>query len=108
MRISDLSSDVCSSDLSRNVGKIYHDPKNAQDPVSWSAPEIMAVTGKAGPKYVLAENLQTAGSWKAAAIECVDVPDSAYVDGKVGNAAVKLIRELQDTTFFLEIGRAHV
>jgi len=88
----------------RNVGKIYHDPKNAQDPISWSAPEIMAVTDEAGPKYVLTENLPTAGSWKAAATECVDVPDSAYVDGKVGNAAVKLIEELKDTTFFLAVG----
>lgn len=88
----------------RNVGKIYHDPKNAQDPISWSAPEIMAVTDVAGPKYILTENLPTEGSWKAAATECVDVPDSTYVDGKVGDAAVHLLSELKDTTFFLAVG----
>lgn len=90
--------------VSRNVGKIYHDPENAQDRISWSAPEIMAVTDKAGPKYVLAENLADNRSWKAAATECADVPDSAYVDGKVGNEAIRLLRELKDTTFFLAVG----
>lgn len=89
---------------SRNVGKIYHDPKNGQDSMSWSAPEIMAITDNAGPKYVLAENLGKKGSWKAAATECADVPDSAYVDGLVSNAAVKLLEELKDTSFFLAVG----
>ncbi len=88
----------------RNVGKIYHDPKNAQDPISWSAPEIMAVTDEAGPKYVRTENEPTNGSWKAAATECVDVPDNAYVDGKVADEAIELIGELKDTTFFLAVG----
>ena len=88
----------------RNVGKIYHDPKSAQDRISWSSPEIMAVTDEAGPKYVLPENLSKRGSWKAAAAESVDVPDSAYVDGKVANAAIRLIRELKDTSFFLAVG----
>ncbi len=88
----------------RNVGKIYHDPERAQDPVSWSAPALLAVTDKAGPKYVLPENTVGTKSWKAAATECVDVPDTAYVDGKVGRAAVKLLGELKDTTFFLAVG----
>ena len=66
---------------SRCVGKIYHDPANLQDHISWSAPEIMAVTGEAGAKYVLEKNIKAKG--KAAAVECVDAPDSAYVDGKV-------------------------
>src|SRR3546814_5798281 len=34
----------------RCVGKIYHDPAAAQDSISWSAPETLAVTGNAGPK----------------------------------------------------------
>ncbi|MFB2119980.1 sulfatase [Parapedobacter sp. 2B3] len=88
----------------RSVGKIYHDPANAQDRISWSAPEVMAVTGHAGPKYVRSENLAGGTSWKAAATECADVPDSAYVDGKVADAAVQLLRELKDTAFFLAVG----
>lgn len=89
---------------SRSVGKIYHDPADAQDRVSWSAPEIMAVTDNAGPKYVLDENLAAGTAWKAAATECADVADSAYVDGKVANAAVELLHDLKDTAFFLAVG----
>src|SRR5690606_17656537 len=50
------------------------------------------------------ENLAGGTSWKAAATECADVEDSAYVDGKVANAAVELLRELKDTAFFLAVG----
>jgi len=88
----------------RAVGKIYHDPAEAQDPVSWSAPEVLSVTDEAGGKYVLAENLVSKTSWKAAATECADVPDSAYVDGRVCNAAIDAVRQLKDTSFFLAVG----
>lgn len=88
----------------RCVGKIYHDPAKAQDPISWSAPETLAVTGKAGPKYVLDSNLHRKGGWKATATERADVPDSAYVDGRVGNAALRILREISDKPFFLAVG----
>lgn len=88
----------------RNVGKIYHDSKELQDPVSWSGPEIMAITDSAGPKYLLPENQPTDGSWKKAASECVEVADTAYVDGKVADAAVEMIRQLKDSSFFLAVG----
>lgn len=87
---------------SRCVGKIYHDPAALQDPISWSAPEIMAVTDAAGHKYVLEKNNKVKG--KAAAVECVDAPDSAYVDGLVCNAAIKVLREVKDKPFFLAVG----
>lgn len=88
----------------RAVGKIYHDPADAQDPVSWSVPPVLSVTDDAGGKYALSENLKSTGSWKTAATECADVPDSAYVDGRVCNAAITAIRELKDTNFFLAVG----
>ena len=84
------------------VGKIYHDPAAAQDHISWSAPEILAVTGAAGHKYVLEKNIKVKG--KAAAVECVDAPDSAYVDGMVCNAAIKTLRKIKDKPFFLAVG----
>ncbi|MEH6306054.1 sulfatase [Olivibacter sp. CPCC 100613] len=86
----------------RCVGKIYHDPADLQDPISWSAPEIMAVTGAVGHKYVLEENRKIKG--KAAAVECIDAPDSAYVDGMVCNAAIKVLQEIKDKPFFLAVG----
>jgi len=88
----------------RAVGKIYHDPKDAQDPISWSMPEVLSVTDDAGGKYALSKNLDSKHSWKAAATECADVPDSAYVDGKVRMAAVKAIQTMKDTSFFLAVG----
>lgn len=84
------------------VGKIYHDPAALQDHISWSVPEIMAVTGKVGAKYALEKNMNVKG--KAAAVECVDVPDSVYVDGKVCNEALKALRKLKDKPFFLAVG----
>jgi Arylsulfatase A and related enzymes len=88
----------------RAVGKIYHDPKDAQDPISWSVPEVLSVTDEAGGKYVLSENLASKRSWKAAATECAEVSDSAYVDGKVRIAAVEAIQAMKDTNFFLAVG----
>src|SRR3546814_20935737 len=34
----------------------------------------------------------------------MDVPDSAYVDGMVGNAALRVLRESSDKPFFLAVG----
>jgi len=90
------------------IGKIYHDPKSAQDSISWSAPEIEAVTEETG-KYVLNENrykkeLAKKGPWKAAAAESADVPDNAYIDGKVAEAAVSFLKRHSDAPFFLAVG----
>ncbi len=38
---------------------------------------------------------------KADAVEVADVPDNAYIDGKVGDAAVKFLQEKRDQPFFL-------
>lgn len=88
----------------QSVGKIYHDPASAQDPASWSVPETLAVTDDAGGKYALSFNLNKKGSWKAFATERADVPDSSYVDGKVSNAAVRILNEIKSRPFFLAVG----
>ncbi|TCS85872.1 iduronate 2-sulfatase [Anseongella ginsenosidimutans] len=87
----------------RAIGKIYHDPAWAKDSVSWSAPEILAVTGTKG-KYTLDSNLNKKGSWKAGATERANVEDEAYIDGKVSQAAVELLSEIKDEPFFLAVG----
>lgn len=88
----------------RSVGKIYHDTQRLQDTASWSSPAVLEITGEAGPKYVLPSNQPTKKTWKKDATERADVSDAAYVDGIVGIAAVKAIRELKDTSFFLAVG----
>ena len=94
--------------FAQSMGKIYHDPKWAQDSMSWSAPEIEAVTDNAG-KYVLDSNkfkkdADTKGPWKAAASESADVPDNAYIDGKVAESAIKFLKRRRDSPFFLAVG----
>lgn len=86
----------------QSIGKIYHDPASAQDSLSWSVPEILAVTTKQG-KYVLPSNLQKKSA-KAAASEIADVPDNAYVDGQVANQALEVLRKIKDKPFFLAVG----
>ncbi|NGM61220.1 sulfatase [Sphingobacterium sp. SGG-5] len=86
----------------QSIGKIYHDPRSAQDSLSWSAPEILVVTAKKG-KYVLPDNLLTKSS-KAASSEIADVPDNAYIDGKVADQAVATLGKIKDKPFFLAVG----
>jgi iduronate 2-sulfatase len=88
----------------REVGKIYHDPAYHKDPQSWSGPSRYNVTqnGK-GHKYNLPENYLPNRS-KAASAECVNVPDTAYIDGKVCEAAIEVLKEIGDSTFFLAVG----
>ncbi|WP_345954364.1 sulfatase [Mucilaginibacter sp. PAMB04168] len=85
----------------RQIGKIYHDPKAAQDARSWSVPELFAVTTNLG-KYVLDSNLVRAP--KANAAEAANVADSAYIDGMVANAAIKELQLVQKKPFFLAVG----
>lgn len=85
------------------IGKIYHDPLDAKDPQSWSGPSQLHVTKNGrGHKYVLDENCT--GKMKGAATERADVPDTSYIDGKVCLAAVRMLNELRDSTFFLAVG----
>lgn len=86
----------------QSIGKIYHDPASAQDALSWSVPEILAVTKREG-KYVLPVNLHNKSA-KAAAMEMADVTDDAYIDGQVANQALDVLRKIKDKPFFLAVG----
>lgn len=86
----------------QSIGKIYHDPASAQDSLSWSAPEILAVTKREG-KYVLPVNLQKKSA-KAAATEMADVPDDAYIDGQVAEQAKQVLQHIKNKPFFLAVG----
>lgn len=86
----------------QSIGKIYHDPASAQDALSWSVPEILAITGREG-KYVLPSNT-IQNKAKAAASERADVPDNAYIDGQVADQAQEVLRKIKDKPFFLAVG----
>lgn len=41
---------------------------------------------------------------KGPAVQCVDVPDEAYLDGRIAEAAIDKLRVLRETPFFLAVG----
>ncbi len=88
------------------IGKIFHDPRSHRDAPSWSIKEKLAFTDEVGGKYALEENVKNGGRRKAAATESADVPDSAYIDGQVADAAVESLRSLaaRPAPFFLAVG----
>lgn len=88
--------------VTAQIGKIFHDPATHQDSASWSGPVLYNVTGnKKGHKYLLNENL-TAG--KGASTERQVVEDSAYIDGKVAEASIQVLRQIAKQPFFLAVG----
>lgn len=90
----------------RSIGKIYHGSgKPSQDPPSWSTPPQYDVVRDPKVRYALPENLIGKGLKRSAA-EAANVPDNAYIDGIVCNAAVAALAELHrhDGPFFLAVG----
>ncbi|MHC4192344.1 MAG: sulfatase-like hydrolase/transferase, partial [Planctomycetota bacterium] len=90
----------------QSFGKILHGQgAPSTDPPSWSEEPVWDHCTKRD-QYVLPENRPDDKSGKQAAAECADVPDEAYIDGKVAGEAVKKIEELaeNDKAFFLAVG----
>lgn len=97
---------------SEAIGKIYHDPPYFRDAPSWSVPAQLDDTEGVRGKYASADNLRIyqpngkPGQEKAAATEAADVPDNAYIDGRVADLAIAQLRTLaaQSQPFFLAVG----
>ncbi|MGD8239114.1 MAG: sulfatase [Armatimonadota bacterium] len=87
----------------QSIGKIYHGKQAMQDAASWSAPATYEVLSKRD-QYVLDINRTQKAGKKMAAVENADVPDDAYVDGMVADAAIDALRQLKDRPFFLAVG----
>jgi arylsulfatase A-like enzyme len=89
---------------SESIGKIFHGDPLTLDPQSWSVPEQMPILLKRD-QYVLAKNKDDADPWKkTSALERVDVPDSAYRDGQIADAALEALARLRSRPFFLGVG----
>lgn len=84
------------------IGKIFHYGRGYYDTASWTTSVYDSNYGITG-HYVLPEN-KIGG--KAASLECVDVPDTAYPDGRYTDLAVDFLRKfkLENAPFFLAIG----
>lgn len=89
------------------IGKIYHNWGQSidGDPDSWSEPQSSHWAAHyhdwyvPGRPYELHFDLK-----KGSAAQCENVPDEAYLDGRIASAAINRMRELQELPFFMAIG----
>lgn len=90
-----------------DVGKIFHNWKQTieGDPDSWSVPAVMHF-GNHGSDRPLVEGALPPDLADAPRCEMRDVPDEAYLDGRIATRAVEALREAahRDTPFFLAVG----
>lgn len=90
----------------RSIGKIFHGGgKPSKDPPSWSEAPLYDNVRDPKMRYATQRNLQGKGH-KRAASESAEVPDNAYVDGLVCEAAEKALVDLEANKkpFFLAVG----
>lgn len=90
----------------RSLGKLYHnyDTKIEGDPDSWSAPQQFHWGPHFSDWVTAGQPYGTPATNRGPATQCLDVPDEAYLDGRIAAAAVKVLRELKDRPFFLGVG----
>ncbi len=96
------------------MGKILHvGHGNQEDAASWSVPHW---TPRGSQQYALETNRPaatppgadaTATPPKGAAVECADVPDSTYSDGKIADEAIRRLQAVKGSPgepFFMAVG----
>ncbi len=91
------------------VGKIFHNWRQDDwkgDRVSWSVPEFLHYNTHGNDRPQVEEPLPPNLASGAGGIECRDVPDEAYYDGRVAQKAVDVLHELkkEQKPFFLAVG----
>lgn len=91
------------------VGKIFHNWRQDNwkgDEISWSVPSVLHYNNHGHDKPVVDGPLPPNLASGTSGIECRDVPDNAYFDGRVAETAVGTLREISksDQPFFLAVG----
>jgi len=91
------------------VGKIFHNWRQDEwkgDRVSWSVPEYLHYNTHGNDRPLVEGPLPPNLASGAGGIECRDVPDEAYYDGRIAEKAVNVLKELQQNQkpFFLAVG----
>lgn|GEM_PF-145040 len=87
-----------------NIGKIFHGAEVMLDHGSWSVPERLHMVTKRD-QYVLESNKSGQDEWaKTSSVEAPDVPDDAYIDGRIADDAVQTLDRIRDRPFFLAVG----
>ena len=103
--------------FTQSVGKIFHG--GLDDKPSWSAPSpnanrpmyqspenqaLVARKAEAAKGKEFATPSARYNAMTGPAIECADVPDNAYSDGAIADAAIGMLRQAKDKPFFLAVG----
>ncbi len=93
----------------QGIGKIFHNWRQDEwkgDAASWSVPSVLHYNSHYNDKPQQQGKLPPNLASGRNGIECRDVPDDAYFDGRVAAAAEKAIRTLsqQKQQFFLAVG----
>lgn len=91
------------------VGKIFHNWRQDDwkgDPASWSIPAVLHYNTHGNDKPQVAGTLPPNLASGTGGIECRDVPDNAYYDGRVADTAIQALRDISETDqpFFLAVG----
>ena len=91
------------------VGKIFHNWRQDEwkgDPQSWSVPSVLHYNSHGNDKPKIEGNLPPNLASGQGGIECRDVPENAYFDGRVAEAAVRALDQFShsEKPFFLAVG----
>jgi len=91
------------------VGKIFHNWRQDDwkgDPQSWSVPSVLHYNSHGNDKPKVDGKLPPNLASGKGGIECRDVPDNAYFDGRVAEAAIRALDEgsRNEKPFFLAVG----
>ena len=95
--------------FTQGVGKIFHNWRQDRwkgDPASWSVPAVLHYNSHGKDKPVVNGAPPPNLASGRGGLECRDVPDEAYFDGRVAAAAVAALREASQRKgpFFLAVG----
>ncbi|WP_236974267.1 sulfatase [Membranihabitans maritimus] len=89
------------------IGKIFHNWGQAiqGDPISWTEEEMYHWGTHSSDWYIPNRPYQMhIDIPKGPAVQCVDVVDEAYVDGRIAQAAVQKLTAWSEVPFFMAIG----
>ncbi len=91
------------------VGKIFHNWRQDDwkgDPQSWSVPSVLYYNSHGNDKPKVDGTLPPNLASGKGGIECRDVPDNAYFDGRVAETAVRALDQISrnEKPFFLAVG----
>ncbi|MGM0488526.1 MAG: sulfatase-like hydrolase/transferase [Planctomycetota bacterium] len=91
----------------QNIGKMFHNYRQDEfkgDAPSWSVPAKLHYGSHYADDKVQVDGDPPPNMATLDKTECRDVPDDAYLDGRVAAEAVKALRRVKDRPFFLAVG----